>query len=170
MTIHSSDPFEVPLDQRDPVRRLRGRLVAPVTILTAQADRPVGLTVSSVSVVEGDAPRVIAILGAGSEFMAAAERSGKFVVHVLSDGDATLADVFAGLRPAPGGMFHGRATEASPWGPRLTDVADWAGCRLEEIRELGDQLIVVGIIEDLAVSDLSDPLIYFRGEYRAIKR
>jgi hypothetical protein len=41
-------PFAVPPERRDPVRRLRGRLVAPVTVWTA--GRPpggAGLTVSS---------------------------------------------------------------------------------------------------------------------------
>ena len=33
--IHSSDPFATPEEERSPVRRLRGRLAAPVTLWTA---------------------------------------------------------------------------------------------------------------------------------------
>ena len=47
--IHDTDPFAVPAAERSPMRRLRGRLPAAVTLWTAYgaADRPAGLTVSS---------------------------------------------------------------------------------------------------------------------------
>lgn len=170
MTVHSENPFSVPVDRRDPVRRLRGRLAAPVTIITAAGDSPVGLTVSSFFVVEGEAPRAAALVGAGADVLEAAEESGAFVAHVLAQDARGLADIFAGLRPSPGGMFATTAIEETRWGPRLTEVSDWAGCRLEEIRPLGDQYVMVGVIEDLQVSDMSGPLVYFRGEYRRLGR
>lgn len=169
MSIHSEHPFSVPVDQRDPVRRLRGRLAAPVTVLTAGGEDPAGLTVSSVLVVEGEPARVISIVGGGSDFLDAAIGSGAFVVHVLGADHGPLADVFAGLRPSPGGMFAGREREDTDWGPRLVEVADWAGCRLEETRPIGDQILVVGNIEHLEVSDIGDPLVYFRGNYRRLR-
>lgn len=169
VSIHSENPFSVPAHLRDPVRRLRGRLAAPVTILTAEADRPAGLTVSSFFVVEGDTPRAAALVGAGSDLLDAARGSGAFVAHVLGSASGNMADVFAGLRPAPGGMFAAYETRATPWGPRLVEIPDWAGCRLEEVRELGDQLLVVGVIEELEVSELTDPLVYFRGRYGRLK-
>ncbi|HEX2153413.1 MAG TPA: flavin reductase family protein [Acidimicrobiia bacterium] len=168
MSIHSENPFSVPVDQRDPVRRLRGRLAAPVTILTAQDERPAGITVSSFFVIEGEIPRAAALIGSGSEFLDAAESSGRFVAHVLTEECRVIADIFAGLRPAPGGMFANVSTEVTVWGPRLSEVSDWAGCRLEEVRPFGDQLVIVGEIEDLSVSELDDPLIYFRGTYRRL--
>jgi flavin reductase (DIM6/NTAB) family NADH-FMN oxidoreductase RutF len=168
VTIHSENPFEVPADQRDPVRRLRGRLVAPVTILTSQGERPAGLTVSSFLVVEGDIPRAAALVGQGSDFLTAAEASGTFVAHVLTDKDRVTAEVFAGLRPAPGGMFKAVEIDDTTWGPRLREVGNWAGCRLEEVKPLGDQFMIVGVVEDLSVSELSSPLVHFRGAYRRL--
>lgn len=168
MSIHSEDPFSVPVDRRDPVRRLRGRLAAPVTVLTAEADRPAGLTVSSFLVVEGDVARTAALVGQGSDFADAAEDSGAFVAHVLAGSDRIIAEVFAGMRPSPGGMFTSVETESTEWGPRFVEVGDWAGCRLEEIRPLGEQLVLVGVIEELAMTDLTDPLVYFRGGYRRL--
>lgn len=169
VSIHSDNPFVAPVDQRDPVRRLRGRLAAPVTVLTAGPDdSPVGITVSSFFVVEGEIPRAAALVGPGSDFLDAAERAGSFVAQVLSVEGRTIADVFAGLRPSPGGMFAGFDTQMTSWGPRLADVANWAGCRVEETRQLGDQLLLVGEIQELSVGDLDDPLIYFRGTYRRL--
>jgi 3-hydroxy-9,10-secoandrosta-1,3,5(10)-triene-9,17-dione monooxygenase reductase component len=170
VTVHSENPFSVPVDRRDPVRRLRGRLAAPVTIITAAGDPPSGLTVSSFFVVEGEVPRAAALMGAGADVLEAAEESGAFVAHILNQDGRGLADIFAGLRPSPGGVFAATETEETRWGPRLTGVTDWAGCRLEEIRPLGDQHVMVGVIEDLEVSDLSNPLLYFRGEYRRLER
>lgn len=169
VSIHSEHPFTVPVDQRDPVRRLRGRLAAPVTVLTAGTENPAGLTVSSVLVVEGEPARVMSIVGVGSDFLDAATASEAFVAHVLGADHGPLADVFAGLRPSPGGMFAGRDTEATEWGPRLVEVADWAGCHLEEARPAGDQMLVVGSIQRLELSDLTDPLVYFRGGYRRLR-
>lgn len=169
MSIHADDPFSLPVDQRDPVRRLRGRLVAPVTVLTAMSSAPAGLTVSSFFVVEGDAPLAAALMGVGSEFFDAAEESGRFVAHILTEDCRAVADVFAGLRPSPGGMFASLGHQPTEWGPRLTDVSNWVGCRMTEVRPLGDQLVVVGEIEKVSVAELADPLIYFRGTYRRLQ-
>lgn len=148
---------------------MRGRLAAPVTVLTAGPDdSPAGITVSSFFVVAGEIPRAAALVGPGSDFTDAAEETGSFVAQVLSVEGRTIADVFAGLRPSPGGMFAGFDTEMTSWGPRLADVANWAGCRVEETRQLGDQLLMVGEIQELSVGDLEDPLIYFRGTYRRL--
>ena len=52
-TVGDENPFVAAVEDRDPGRRLRGRLVAPVTVWTASgADGPVGLTVSSVLMVK----------------------------------------------------------------------------------------------------------------------
>ena len=55
MTISSEHPFLPPEQDRDPVRRLRGRLISPVTLWTAAdgIDRA-GLTVGSTVIADGD--------------------------------------------------------------------------------------------------------------------
>lgn len=144
--------------------------MAPVTVLTAgDEDSPAGITVSSFFVVEGEIPRTVALVGPGSDFLDATDASGSFVANILTEDCRAVADVFAGLRPSPGGMFVGRETEMTRWGPRLVEVTNWAGCRVGELRPLGDQLLLVGEIEELSVSELTDPLIYFRGSYRRLE-
>src|SRR5690242_17428201 len=101
--IHSSDPFATPEEDRSPVRRLRGRLAAPVTLWTAPG--PQGLTVSSMLVADGDPGRVLGLIDEESELWAAIEESGRFAVAPLGPSDRQLADRFAGLMPAPGGLF-----------------------------------------------------------------
>lgn len=167
MTVHSEHPFATPSDERDPVRRFRGRLVAPVTVFTTGAgSERTGITVSSVLVVEGEPALISGVVGAGSDFVDLAGEG--FVVHILAESERSMADVFAGIRPSPGGVFAGRDTEETEWGPRLVEVSDWAGCRTERIEPVGDQVLVTGAIRHLQVSDLARPLAYFRGGYRRV--
>ena len=43
MTIHGDHPFLPPADGRDPLRRWRGRMPAPVSVWTTELDgRPTG--------------------------------------------------------------------------------------------------------------------------------
>jgi hypothetical protein len=93
-------PFAVPPERRSPARRLRGRLVAPVTVWTA--GRPpggAGLTVSSILVAEGEPARLLGLIDPTSAFWEAMRETGTFVVHVLAAGDRHLAERFSEIRP-----------------------------------------------------------------------
>jgi 3-hydroxy-9,10-secoandrosta-1,3,5(10)-triene-9,17-dione monooxygenase reductase component len=167
--IHSDNPFADDPDSRDPVRRFRGRLSAPVTIFTSgDGEDPTGLTVSSLLVVEGEPGRVEAVVGPTTELWDAVAKTGRFVVHVCGGAHRSLAEVFAGLRPSPGGIFAGLAITDSPWGPVIDDVADRAYCSLESRREVGHSGLVTGGVDRVEVGDLTNPLAYFRGRYRTL--
>ncbi|MDJ0924759.1 MAG: flavin reductase family protein [Acidimicrobiia bacterium] len=165
--VHEEHPFETPHDKRDPARRFRGRLAAPVTIITSgSGDHRTGLTVSSLVVAEGDPSAIYFLLGSTTDLFYGLEETGKFVVHVLEGGDHALADIFAGLRPSPGGRFANVAVEQSEWGPVLTDVKTRAYCTFEGGDEETFFIVAEGRIDKLEMSDIKDPLVYFRGNYR----
>lgn len=169
--IHHTDPFATPEGERSPVRRLRGRLPAAVTLWTAAGpggDRS-GLTVSSTLVVDGDPGRVLGLVDPESELWAAAEGSGRFAVLPLGPGHRQLADRFAGLMPAPGGLFaSGERWVGTPYGPVLDGAGSWAGCRVEAAREVGWSLLVEATIEHLVVGEDPAPLLHHRGRYREL--
>lgn len=168
--IHKENPFIRPEEDRDPARRLRGRLSSSVTILTAgHGAAASGVTVSSIMVAEGSPAHVIALVGEESDFWEQARETGRFVVHVLGGEERAKADEFAGLRPRPGGPFAGREVLRTEWGDALADVASWAGCRVERWENLGDRLVLVGLIDRVELHDLADPLIHFRGAYRRLQ-
>ena len=146
-----ADPFVFEAD--DPVRRLRGRLVAPVTVWTAQgADgRRAGITVSSVMVVEGSPPELLGVVGALSEFWETLDSSRAFVVHVLDTDQVRLADQFAGRYPAD--PFEGLDTVDSDWGPVLVSVGTRAFCQLKGSMEVGYFLVVRGEIIETHIGD-----------------
>jgi 3-hydroxy-9,10-secoandrosta-1,3,5(10)-triene-9,17-dione monooxygenase reductase component len=168
--IHDEHPFDTPLDQRDPARRFRGRLASPVTVVTAgSGERRTGLTVSSIMVAEGEPSRVYFLVGTTTDLYYVLEQRGKFVVHVLEDRHREMSDVFAGVRPSPGGRFAGLDVEDSDWGPVLSDVTTRAYCTFEGGDEETYFLVAEGVIDELELGDIDDPLAYFRGTYRSLR-
>ena len=84
MTIHDTHPFAASGQPRRPLRRFRGRLPAPVTIWATYTPRgPVGLTVSSVAVADGEPGEVVGLVDPASDLF-----------------DAVLAALFSRLQKA----------------------------------------------------------------------
>ncbi|GGK93868.1 flavin reductase family protein [Mangrovihabitans endophyticus] len=162
--IHASDPFATPEADKSAVRRLRGRLAAPVTLWTTAG--PAGLTVSSMLVADGEPGRVLGLIDEESDFWDAASASGAFAVTPLSPGDEQTADRFAGLLPAPGGLFAEGDWSDTAYGPVPRDAHTWAGCRLVDRRACGWAILAEGVIETMTLGADPSPLLYYRGRYR----
>jgi flavin reductase (DIM6/NTAB) family NADH-FMN oxidoreductase RutF len=168
VTIHATDPFATPDDARSPVRRLRGRLPAAVTLWTAygRESRPAGLTVSSTVVAEGVPGRVLGLLDPESELHEAIRSSGRFTLQALRDGDGQLGDRFAGLLPAPGGLFAEGVWEPTEFGPVRRGLTTWAGCTLTETRPFGWAVLVEAVLVRVELgADPVAPLLRYRGRY-----
>jgi flavin reductase (DIM6/NTAB) family NADH-FMN oxidoreductase RutF len=167
--IGGQPPFAVPPERRDPARRLRGRLPAPVTVWTAGSPPGgAGLTVSSVLVAEGEPARLLGLIDPTSAFWEAMQEAGAFVVHVLAVGDRALAERFSEVRPPVRGPFDGLEVAESPWGPVLAGNRPRAACRLAGSVPVGHGELVEGVIEQLELPDLEDPLAYLHGSYRSV--
>lgn len=164
--IHSSDPFATPEEERSPVRRLRGRLAAPVTLWTAPGPR--GLTVSSMLVADGDPGRVLGLIDEESDLWDAIASAGRFAVAPLAPDDRQLADRFAGVMPAPGGLFATGEWTTTAYGPVPAHAGTWAGCRLASSRPCGWALLVEGVIETLESAGVTAPLVHYRGRYHQL--
>ena len=164
--LHSEDPFAASPEDRDPARRFRGRLAAPVTVWTATGGfrGRAGLTVSSLVVAEGDLAVVVGLVSEVSEFWEALEESGRFVVHVLASTQRQIAERFAGRFPGP--PFEGLGVEDTPWGPALDAAPTRASCRLRSTAEVGYFLLVQGDVEQLTFEEPpAPPLVHYRGRY-----
>ena len=119
--IHSSDPFATPEQDKSAVRRLRGRLAAPVTLWTTPG--PAGLTVSSMLVADGDpGPACSGLIDEESDFWDAVSADRRLRGHPAGDQDQQLADRFAGLMPAPGGLFATGEWTETEYGPVPRDA------------------------------------------------
>lgn len=163
------DPFATPLEARDPVRQFRGRLAAPVTVVTSGGgDDRTGMTVSSLVVAEGEPGHVQFLAAPTADLVPAIERTRRFVVHILGTRHRGVSEVFAGQRPSPGGLFATVAYRDGPWGPVLLDIHNRAFCSGAEAEEVGYSLLVTASIDAIEIGGLDDPLLYFRGAYRQL--
>ena len=172
VTIHNEHPFMPAESDRNPVRRLRGRLASPVTVLTAgqEPDRA-GLTISSVLVADGEPGVVLAVVDPLSDLHDRVLADGTAVLNLLGWQHHGLADAFGYQAPAPGGPFRLADWTASRWGPVLTDALGWAGCRLigqpPEPVGWGVQLRLE--IEQVRIGPDGEPLVHHRGRYRQLE-
>jgi 3-hydroxy-9,10-secoandrosta-1,3,5(10)-triene-9,17-dione monooxygenase reductase component len=168
--IGNQHPFAVPPERRDPARRLRGRLVAAVTVWTAgHPSTGAGLTVSSVLVAEGQPARLLGLIDPTSAFWEAMQEARAFVVHVLAADDRSLAERFSEVRPPVRGPFDRLEVAESPWGPVLGGKRPRAACHLAGSVTVGHAELVEGVIEQLELPDLEDPLAYLHGSYRSVR-
>jgi len=172
VTIHSEHPFATPDDERRALRRLRGRLPLPVTVWTSAAGgRRAGWTVSSVLVADGEPAELLGLIDPDCDLADLLEVSGTVAVSLLGWEHRALADVFAGLAPAPGGPFRTATWADTAWGPVLAGAPGWVGARVDAApAAAGWSRLVRARIEHLEVPP--DPpgsaLAYLRGRYRAL--
>lgn len=173
MTIRSEHPFLPPDEERDPVRRLRGRIGATVSLWTSgESAERAGLTVSSYVVAGGEPARVLALLHPDSDLLERLEETGAAVLQLLEWRHRDLAEIFAGLMPAPGGPFRRETWEQTTWGPRLVGAGAWAGLRLVETgagapRAVGWSTLVEAVVEHVDIGEERAPLVHRRGRYEA---
>jgi flavin reductase (DIM6/NTAB) family NADH-FMN oxidoreductase RutF len=169
VTIHGEHPFLPAESDRDPVRRLRGRVGGAVSLWTtgSEPEARSGLTVSSFMVAVGEPAHLVALVDPESDFAAAVTRTRVAVVHLLEWGHQQLAEAFAGQFPAPGGPFRMGDWTDTGWGPRLVGVSTWCGVRLieEPVGSVGWSTLLDVLVEHLEIGVEQDPLIHRRGRY-----
>ena len=173
MTIHSQHPFLPPEGERQPLRRLRGRMPAPVSVWTsAQQGRPVGWTVSSLLVADGEPAEVLGLLDEESDLADALQERRVFAVNLLSWSHRSLADAFAGLAPAPGGPFRMAQWVDTEWGPVLDGAVGWLGARLlpGEPQHAGWSLLVRAQVEHVELAPAATEVLgHVHGRYRSVE-
>ncbi len=158
-----------PEGERDPLRRFRGRLPAPVTVwATGEGLDRRGFTVSSMLIADGEPGMLAGLIDEDSAF---ADALGDvFTVNILTLEHVTMAEAFAGIGPAPGGPFRLGTWADTEWGPVLEGSAGWLGARIVpgERRHLGWGLLVEATIEHLEVTEPT-AMAHLRGAYRDMR-
>jgi flavin reductase (DIM6/NTAB) family NADH-FMN oxidoreductase RutF len=167
VTIHTTHPFLEPEGERDPVRRLRGRLGGTVSFWTAGSSEGTraGLTVSSWMVAGGEPGRVLALLDPDADLTDVLLETGRGVLQLLAWPDRDLADAVAGTAPAPGGPWRMAQWVETVHGPRLAHATTWAAVEVESDVEVGWSRLVTCTLVDVTVGDETEPLFHRRGRY-----
>ena len=143
-------------------REFFGQLPTGVTAIVAHGDAsPVGLVVGTFSSVSLDPPLVSFMVTSGSRSWAAVRAVGRFTANILASDQRRLSQTLSGWSPD---KF--RHVEFEPDRPTvLRSCLAWADCVLDREIEAGDHMIVLATPQELVVSRISRPLIFFQRAY-----
>jgi flavin reductase (DIM6/NTAB) family NADH-FMN oxidoreductase RutF len=112
--------------------------------------------------------RLLGLIDPTSAFWEAMQEARAFVVHVLAVADRALAERFSEVRPPIRGPFDGLEVAGSPWGPVLAGIRPRVACRLVGSTPVDHGELIDGVIEEVELLDLEDPLACLHGSYRSV--
>lgn len=149
----------------DGFRRALAVHAAGVVIITAQSDGiPVGLTATSFSSVSLDPPLVSFYVDQSSTTWPWLRDADHFAVNVLASDQADLAARFA--RKDIDRFAEPTRWRPGPLGaPLLQDVSAHLVCLPHETVDVGDHILVVGLVAEARVHSPGRPLIYHQGRF-----
>jgi 3-hydroxy-9,10-secoandrosta-1,3,5(10)-triene-9,17-dione monooxygenase reductase component len=156
------------------LRAVMRRVASPVTIVTVAAGGSRrGATIGSFTSVSLHPPLVTFNVMKGTGFYGVLRAADGFAVHLLRDDQADLAEHFATPDLSEEDLFRG--VDLRDGGaddpPLLPGVLGVLHCRVWEVHEVGDHLLVIGEVERVDMAPLNPnagPLIYHARAYRAV--
>ncbi|MEU4830174.1 flavin reductase family protein [Streptosporangium sp. NPDC023615] len=150
---------------RETFRRTLAAHAAGVVVITAQNEGvPIGLTATSFSSVSLDPPLVSFYVDRHSTTWPGLRAADHFAVNILAGDQAELASRFArkGID---------RFAEPTRWrpgrlgAPLLRDVSAHLICLPHRAIEVGDHILVVGLVAEAVANGPDRPLLYHRGRF-----
>ncbi len=148
---------------------IMGTAPATITVVTTvdAEGRPRGLTVGAVTSVSAEPPSLLISLDHRSRSLPLLLAAGRFAVNYLRGDRAEVSRRFA--------MPVDDRFEDIAWRPGSTgmpilyeDSLSWLECRIEQVIESGDHVLLIAAVEDGAAPPAgSRPLMYFRHHYEA---
>lgn len=139
-----------------------------VTVVTTTFNgQRLGLTVSSFSSVSLNPPLISVCLDKKLYACTAVEQSGVFAVNVLDMNQMEYGLIFAGMKPGVEDRFADiEVSTAVTDSPILPNVLCWLDCRVWQVYDGGDHLIVVGEVLATDASGADTPLLYHNRLWR----
>ncbi|MBC3190316.1 flavin reductase family protein [Pseudonocardia sp. C8] len=150
--------------QADAFREVLGHFASGITIITGMTpDGPAGFTCQSFSSLSLDPPLVLVLPSTSSTSWPRIGETGRFCVNILAEHQDRISTTFA---RSGTDKFADVTWEYSPMGqPILEGACAWIDCTVDGVHPGGDHHIVVGVVQDLAATPDSRPLLYHRGSY-----
>ncbi|MEV4175916.1 flavin reductase family protein [Nonomuraea sp. NPDC049709] len=145
-------------------RALAGHAAGVVVVTAAVEDVPVGLTATSFSSVSLRPPLVSFYIGQSSSTWPWLRKADRFAVNVLAGDQADLAARFAGAngdRFGPPTLW--RTDHLGT--PLLDGVAVHLTCSPYTTADIGDHVLVVGLVTGTRIAESGEPLLYHQGRF-----
>lgn len=149
-------------------RDVLGRYASGVTVVTTVShDEPVGMTCQSFMSVSLTPPLVVFSPAKTSRAWPRIQASGKFAVNFLGNSQQALSGTMAsrGSDKFAGVDWRPSAATGSPLFPGIVGYVD---CTIDRVYEAGDHYLVVGLVQDMQITEQAEPLLYFEGHYRGL--
>ena len=152
-------------------RRAMGCFATGVTVITVDYEGDVhGMTANAFTSVSLDPLLVLVCVDHKARTHAHLHSKKRFGVNVLAENQRNISQYYA--RP---GDTHQRAEQeagarfdrTAHGTPVLYGALAYLECRLHTAQDAGDHTIFIAEVEDVVVRD-GDPLLFYRGNYRAI--
>lgn len=150
----------------DAYRAAIAHFTTGVTVVTTLADGGrAGMTASAVASVSLDPTLLLVCVSNRLPTHEALQRSRRFAVSVLGEGQQAIARRFA--TPA-GDKFEGVRLDPDQELPVLADAVAWFVCDVHERFPGGDHSIFIGEVNACAARPGAKPLVYFRSSFGKI--
>ncbi|WP_433859338.1 flavin reductase family protein [Streptomyces kronopolitis] len=144
------------------------RFPTGVTIATTcdEGGSPHGLTVSSFCPVSLDPPLVLVCVAKSATSYPVFAQTEEFAVSILRENHAELALRCAnsGARKFGGGEF----VRTARGGVVVDNPLAAIECRVDQVHDAGDHIILVGQVVDQFLSDAGSPAVYFQRQFAAL--
>ncbi|WNC72224.1 flavin reductase family protein [Thalassotalea psychrophila] len=155
----------------DPIqfRNALGKFPTGVTIVTTKfGDELIGMTISSFNSVSLDPPLILWSIDKGARSLPAFKEANHFAVHVLSEEQQDLSNLFA--RQGADKFANVELETGIADVPMLSEYCARFQCQVEHQYEGGDHVIIVGRVLDFDAHDGKDPLVFHSGRYAQISK
>ena len=144
-----------------------GHFATGVAVVTAAGEgEALGLTINSFASVSLEPPLILWSLDKASDRFAGLMAASHFAVNMLGGEARELAQLLA--RKGQAGLGDEGLRTGARGVPLLTRAIAHFECSVEHRYEGGDHVIFVGRVLGFDHTSHSDPLIYYRGRYRAL--
>ncbi|MGZ4666055.1 MAG: flavin reductase [Frankiaceae bacterium] len=163
-------PPSGPAAHADDFRAAAARFASGVTVVTTRSGELVfGKTVSSFASLSLDPVLITVSVAAGGHLARLVRESGSFGVSVLARGQEAVSRYFAvEIHEPVREEFPGMTTVPEVTGaPIVAGCLSFFDCQLHDILPGGDHVILIGRVVATGGGE-GDPLVYWRGGYRAL--
>ena len=148
-------------------REALGHYASGITVVTTHIDgEPIGFTCQSFHSVSMSPPLVSFSVMSNSASYPKIRQAGRFAVNILSDAQVEVSNQFARRGTD---KWLGIDWQESPLGnPLIAGSLHWIDCEIHAEHAAGDHVIVIGEVKalDLQQAGATQPLLYFKGQYR----
>jgi flavin reductase (DIM6/NTAB) family NADH-FMN oxidoreductase RutF len=153
------------------LRKVLGLFPTGVTVVTAHASTPCGMTANAFTSVSLDPPSILVCVNRNAALYRAVREAGSFAVSVLAADQEDLARYFADHRRPRGAAEFGAVgwTPAPLTGtPVLDGSLAWFDCDLTASYDGGDHEIFLGTVLASGYGAAGGALVFFSGSFRQL--